>query len=193
MKIGANPRTVQAMARHSSAEMTLSVYSKLGRDDERDALALLPELPSTLEDHEDVRATGTDGEGPREGGLESGPKSGPRNGPFQGASACSSMQLAAPLNGPLGVVTAGQPARNGGGGGSRTPVPESALIQASTCVSHRQRSRLEAARGHVASRPASEKSRRAALRRSFATSPLMAFLQSRGHSLQERADQAASA
>ena len=146
MKTGANPRIVQTLARHSSAEMTLGIYSMLGRDDERDALALLPELPSTLEDHPEIRATGTDGEGHQEGG----PKSGPRNGPFQGASACTSMQLAAPLTGPDGVVIAGQPARDGGGGGSRTPVPESELIQASTCVSHRQRSRRWAARGHVA-------------------------------------------
>jgi integrase len=165
MKIGANPRTVQSMARHSSAEMTLGIYSKLGRDDERDALALLPELPSTLEEDEVIRATGTDGEGPQ--------KSGPSSGPFQGASTCTPMQLAAPLNGPEGVETAGQPAGDGGGGGSRTPVPESELIQASTCVFHRQRSRLEAARGHVALRPASEISRHSALRRSVVTSPLI--------------------
>ncbi|QDV07290.1 site-specific tyrosine recombinase XerD [Planctomycetes bacterium Poly30] len=164
MKTGANPRTVQSMARHSSAEMTLGIYSKLGRDDERDALALLPDLPSTCKEDEVMRATGTDDAGTG--------KSGPQNGPFQGASTCTSMQLAAPLNGPEGSETGGQPAVDGGGGGSRTPVPESELIQASTCVSHRQRSRVEAARGHVASTPASEMSRHAALRRSFVTSPL---------------------
>ncbi|MEC8493740.1 MAG: site-specific integrase, partial [Planctomycetota bacterium] len=43
---GANARVVQTMARHSSAELTLSIYSKLGRDDERHALERLPALPS---------------------------------------------------------------------------------------------------------------------------------------------------
>lgn len=57
------PRVVQSMARHSSAEMTHGIYSKLGRADEREALERLPALPSTSQTQgEVVVATGTSGE-----------------------------------------------------------------------------------------------------------------------------------
>ena len=50
-----------SLARHSSAELTLGIYSKLGRDDERNALDLLPALPTCgPAAPKEVRATGTD-------------------------------------------------------------------------------------------------------------------------------------
>ena len=119
---GANARVVQTMARHSSAELTLSIYSKLGRDDERHALKRLPALPSTSPTQEAaVAATGTDGEHAED--------SGPRSGPSQDAKQCISTPQSAPRNPSQEGLRRIPRSGDGGGGGSRTPVPESASFE----------------------------------------------------------------
>ncbi len=119
MRSGANPRVVQTMARHASAEMTLGIYTKLGRDDERQALERLPALPATSAPQAEVpQATGT--AGPMAFGH------GPRNGPSQDAAGCTSVPRQAQRNAPHGSVERVPRCEDGGGGGSRTPVPESA-------------------------------------------------------------------
>jgi len=109
---GANAKVVQTLARHSDPKMTLGVYAKLGRDDERDALALLPALPSTTTPDEAARATGTDGDSVSASCSA-----------FEGAEPCSSMHRTdtpSPTDDPeKAVVGAG----SGGGGGNRTRVP----------------------------------------------------------------------
>ena len=111
---GADARTVQSLARHSSAELTVGLYSKLGRDDERDALARLPELPSPSRANEAARATGTEG----------APERGPRCGPFDAASSCTSVHSGAAQERNDDPEKAVAGAGSGGGGGSRTRVPE---------------------------------------------------------------------
>lgn len=48
VRAGVDARTVQRMARHSTPNLTLGVYTKLGRDAERQALERLPCLASSL-------------------------------------------------------------------------------------------------------------------------------------------------
>ncbi len=61
-----HPKAVQALARHASPDMTLGVYTKIGRDDEAEAISRLTELPSCQPDTgiESVAAqrTGTHGD-----------------------------------------------------------------------------------------------------------------------------------
>ena len=100
----------------SSAEMTLGIYTKLGRDDERDAIALLPELPTSEPDSVQERATGTD----------DAPESVASNVAFCPASQCSPVRQNATPTVTHDPETAPKGARSGGGGGSRTRVPEGA-------------------------------------------------------------------
>jgi integrase len=44
VRAGVTPRVVQALARHSTPMLTFGVYAHLGADDERQALAMLPDL-----------------------------------------------------------------------------------------------------------------------------------------------------
>ena len=62
---GVHPRTAQALARHSAIKLTMDRYSHTLREQERAALAHLPDLPR-IERRE--RATGTAGAEPAEGG-----------------------------------------------------------------------------------------------------------------------------
>lgn len=48
VRAGVDPRTVQRLARHSTPNLTLGVYTRLGRDAERTALDRLPCLGSSL-------------------------------------------------------------------------------------------------------------------------------------------------
>lgn len=67
---GANPKAAQALVRHSTAELTMSVYARLRPSEERAALHLLPDL--LPEDGEAARATGTDAQEAANGGGASG-------------------------------------------------------------------------------------------------------------------------
>ena len=110
---GASPRAAQVLARHSSSDLTLSVYTKLRGDDERRALALLPDLapqPSSTS----AAATGTDGRGfckarCKASGRES--EDIPRH-------------LVTSTNRTDGPEKASGALGGGGGGGNRTRVPE---------------------------------------------------------------------
>ena len=55
-----NPKTVQSLGRLATPDMALAHYTKLGRDDERDALERLHSLPIVSECVELSTATGTD-------------------------------------------------------------------------------------------------------------------------------------
>ncbi len=80
---GVHPRIAQSLARHSTAELTLSRYSHTVMTDEARALEVLPALPSLFDNpnHETqiVCATGTDGDS----GLPSGL---PKPGTFESAA-----------------------------------------------------------------------------------------------------------
>jgi len=114
MRGGADARTVQSLARHSSAELTVGLYAKLGRDDERDALALLPSLPPVEGDELAALATGTESAA-RD--LASSLAFPPSSTVSPGLSGTPSTRQDGPENAVLG-------AESGGGGGSRTRVPE---------------------------------------------------------------------
>ncbi len=115
IRSGASPKVVQSLARHSSAEMTLGVYTKLGRDDERDALTLLPALPTCTPDEAcEERATGTDGT----------PENVASSVAFDPASQCVSVQSSATPIATRDPEKATEAPGTGGGGGSRTRVPE---------------------------------------------------------------------
>jgi integrase len=114
IRAGVDARTVQRMARHSTPNLTLAVYAKLMPDAEARALDKLPSLaerdprrPSGVEH----RATGTDG------CMASGMASGMASNRTELHSTAGSTPRGNPEN-PMkqGV--------NGGGGGSRTRVPE---------------------------------------------------------------------
>ena len=49
-RAGVAPKVTQSLARHSTPTLTFNVYAKLGADDERAALAALPDLDSPRED-----------------------------------------------------------------------------------------------------------------------------------------------
>jgi len=64
VKSGVNPKTAQLLARHSTIDLTMNVYTTLTVHDQASALAALPAVPSlgTLYSAADVlQATGTDG------------------------------------------------------------------------------------------------------------------------------------
>ena len=110
MKSGADPKSVQALARHSSAEMTLGVYAKLGRDDERNALERLASLPGCApDDEESQRGTGTAG---AENSVASSVA-------FCPASACGQVQSDTPSTPPSGPENAVLGREDGGGNGTR--------------------------------------------------------------------------
>ena len=111
VKSGANPKVVQMLARHSTTELTLGIYAKLGAEEERRAVESLPSLD--LETTGEVAAgTGTSDVLPSclpEPGTAEGigrPPPAPAT-PSDGAKGRDS-----------GVV-------DGGGGGNRTRVLES--------------------------------------------------------------------
>jgi integrase len=56
---GANPKAAQTLMRHSTADLTMSVYARIRPGEDRAALDLLPDLLPT--DDAAARATGTDG------------------------------------------------------------------------------------------------------------------------------------
>ncbi len=60
MKNGVNPKTPQSLARHSTIELTLNVYTSLTVHDQAAALASLPAPPVFLAEAV-LKATGTDG------------------------------------------------------------------------------------------------------------------------------------
>ncbi len=110
---GASPRAAQVLARHSSSDLTLSVYTKLRGDDERRALALLPDLapqPSS----ESGAATGTDGQICKARCKASDPESDdlPRDPVTPSNRSGASLEATGTDD-------------DGGGGGNRTRVPES--------------------------------------------------------------------
>jgi integrase len=114
VRAGADARTVQSLARHSTAEMTLSIYAKLGRDSERDALALLPKLPSVETPIDAACATGTDDM----------PDSMASSVAFSSSSTVSPRLVSTPHNAEEHREEAVASAEGGGGGGNRTRVPE---------------------------------------------------------------------
>ena len=59
-RAGVAPKVAQRLARHATFAMTFDVYAKLGADDEREALAVLPDLDAP--EREAARGTGTSGE-----------------------------------------------------------------------------------------------------------------------------------
>ncbi len=85
VRSGANPRLVQTLARHSTAALSIGVYTKLRSDDERRAIESLPSLAQGSGAKAPAKATGTDGSGVLASGLASDP-----------AAECSSMPLDAP-------------------------------------------------------------------------------------------------
>lgn len=60
MKSGVNPKTAQSLARHSTIELTMNVYTSLTVHDQAAALASLP-APPILVAEAAFKATGTDG------------------------------------------------------------------------------------------------------------------------------------
>jgi site-specific recombinase XerC len=112
MTAGANAKVVQSLARHSSAELTVGLYTKLGRDDEGRALALLPDLPSSSPEAKVPRA-------------ETGTESVARCVAFGGGLDETQVDSPGPSTPKRGPERAGQGSELGGGGGSRTRVPES--------------------------------------------------------------------
>jgi integrase len=171
---GASPRAAQVLARHSSSDLTLSVYTKLRGDDERRALALLPDLapqPSSASG----AATGTDGHVIRQASCKASERESediPRH------LVTPSIRTDAPL---AATGTDG----DGGGGGNRTRVPESLRSErlracSAVCVSLAP----TPTDGLRAGQPPWFSS--GAKRRGAPTSPLLAFSAGRGHSRGER-------
>ena len=88
VRSGANPRLVMNLARHSSSNMTIGIYTRLRGDEERAAVESLP----ALVDEPAAKATGTDGvvsrrlsEPVAQAGTF-GPGDGPRPQPMVGAT-----------------------------------------------------------------------------------------------------------
>src|SRR5262245_36386148 len=61
VKSGVAPKMAQALARHSTIDLTMNVYTSLTVHDQASALASLPSLTTKTPD-ETFRATGTDGQ-----------------------------------------------------------------------------------------------------------------------------------
>jgi hypothetical protein len=114
IRSGANAKQVQELARHSSAELTVGLYTKLGSDDEQRALAMLPELPAIAGETDGTLA-------------QTGTNSVASSVAFPGDPGCprvTSYDSAKCLEGPKKAV---EGVESGGGGGSRTRVLESPL------------------------------------------------------------------
>ena len=47
MKSGVNPKTAQALARHSTIDLTMNVYTSLAVTDQAVALQMLPKVPGS--------------------------------------------------------------------------------------------------------------------------------------------------
>ena len=113
---GATPKETQHLIRHASADLTLSLYAKLRPDEDRRALALLPNI--LPKDPAAIAATGTEG-----------------SDCSASCSASEGLQSATEVDGP-GLVkcpeafeTPDSDSVNGGGGGNRTRVPEAPCFQ----------------------------------------------------------------
>jgi integrase len=115
---GAGMRAAQTLARHSTAELTLGVYTKLRPDDERRALEVLPDL-APESSRESAEATGTDGPAINKASYKAS-KVG-----FDDTSG----HLPTPPNPADDLVGAVAGVQSGGGGGNRTRVPESPVIE----------------------------------------------------------------
>src|SRR5436305_13602476 len=64
VKSGVSPKAAQSLARHSTIDLTMNVYTSLTVHDQASALASLPPIPSlgpTDSRPDALRATGTDG------------------------------------------------------------------------------------------------------------------------------------
>ncbi len=64
VKSGVNPKTAQSLARHSTIDLTMNVYTSLTVHDQASALASLPAVPNLeapVSEAEVQQATGTDG------------------------------------------------------------------------------------------------------------------------------------
>ena len=109
IRSGANAKITQNLARHSDPNMTLGVYARLGSDDERHAVEGLPSLD--LPESQRQRATGT------ESVLASRLAS-------EGANQCQTVTPGADPNRPQQAAKPAEVVKDGGGGGSRTRVPE---------------------------------------------------------------------
>lgn len=84
------PRIAQSLLRHSDPRLTLGVYSHLGADDERRALAVLPSYrPERPTEGERLRSTGTEG-------SSISYRSACREGVLRGAGGCGSMPVLDP-------------------------------------------------------------------------------------------------
>ena len=111
LKAGADPKSVQALARHADARMTLGTYAKLGRDDERNALDRLAPLPGcTPSSDQEEAATGTE-------------NSVAESVAFSPASPCRPVHSCTAGNVPDGPEDADSAPENGGEGGIRTRGP----------------------------------------------------------------------
>lgn len=81
VKSGVAPKTAQSLARHSTIDLTMNVYTMLTVIDQASALASLPPVPSMGgegPDNQQPRATGSDGQ------------TATKNGPQKGANRCQS-------------------------------------------------------------------------------------------------------
>ena len=170
---GASPRTAQVLARHSSSDHTLSVYTKLRGDDERRALALLPDLAPQPTSSTGA-ATGTDG-AIRQASCKASERE----------SEDIPRHLVTPSNRTDAHETATVACADGGGGGNRTRVPESLRPEPLRACSAVWFSLAPAPTdGLRAGQPPCFSS--GAKRRGAPTSPLLAFSAGRGHSRGER-------
>ena len=166
-----NPKVVQALGRHATADMTLAHYTKLGRDDERDALERLHSLPVISECLESNVATGTDDValsvaergGPDATSTDLGGQSN-RNESATGAIEAKEMVEAAGIE------------------------PASRKLRASSVYvrSPRFESRPLGARGRAPVGPAPEKSRQRISVSELLTSPLFSSPQGHGRALRRR-------
>ena len=59
---GVSPKAAQSLARHSTIDLTMNVYTSLTVNDQASALAFLPPIPALMgKKTSALRATGTDG------------------------------------------------------------------------------------------------------------------------------------
>ncbi len=171
VRSGANVKTVQTLARHSSPTMTLGVYARLDARDERDAIRALPSFTPAKPG---ARQTGTDGEGVLPSCLASDGAEACRSVPFGAAQHAQDADDTVTASCELVEAVGIEPT-------SRRPCAPSVYV----CVP-RFGSRRSVARGRATSRPAAVVSRRSAPWRSSPASPLVSSLRSRGRSAERR-------